>query len=270
MKKIAILTLACTLAAGSVLATEDKVLATYNGGEVREQEMMTQLESLFAQQPALKNKKFAELDKAMQESILKGHITNKLLEEEIKKAKIEQSDEFKTKISEISKQLLQQILLEREIKKNVSDNAIDSEYKKIVAEMTGKQEVKASHILLGDEKTAKSVKKKLDRGAKFAELAKEYSKDDGSKVNGGELGYFQQGQMVPAFEEKAFGMNIGSISEPVKTDFGWHLIKVDDKRDVKVPTKDEAKQYIVSKINRDTLEKYIENLQNNANIKLNM
>lgn len=89
------------------------------------------------------------------------------------------------------------------------------------------KEVNASHILVADEKTAKEVKAKLDKGEDFAKLAKEYS-TDGSAQSGGELGFFGEGAMVPEFEEAAFSMKVGEISEPVKSQFGYHIIKVNE------------------------------------------
>ena len=93
-----------------------------------------------------------------------------------------------------------------------------------------KEQVKASHILVEDEATAKKVKEELDNGKDFAELAKEYSTDSSNAGNGGDLGYFGQGEMAEEFENAAFGMEINAISDPVKTEFGYHIIKLVDKK----------------------------------------
>ncbi|HZH61266.1 MAG TPA: peptidylprolyl isomerase [Metabacillus sp.] len=90
------------------------------------------------------------------------------------------------------------------------------------------KQIKASHILVEDEKTAKEVKEKLDNGEDFAELAKEYSTDPGSAESGGDLGFFGEGSMVAEFEEAAFSMKVDEISDPVKTEHGYHIIKVTD------------------------------------------
>ncbi|PFA63016.1 foldase [Bacillus sp. AFS015802] len=95
------------------------------------------------------------------------------------------------------------------------------------------EQVEASHILVKDEKTANEVKAKLDDGGDFAELAKKYSTDTSNAESGGELGYFGKGEMVQAFDDKTFSMKKGEISEPVKTEFGYHIIKVTGKKEAK-------------------------------------
>ena len=106
------------------------------------------------------------------------------------------------------------------------------------------EQVEASHILVDDEKTAEEVKKKLDDGGDFAELAKEYSTDTSNAESGGELGYFGKGEMVQEFDDKAFAMKKGEISEPVKTEFGYHIIKVTGKKEAKEAVLDDHKDEI--------------------------
>jgi foldase protein PrsA len=106
------------------------------------------------------------------------------------------------------------------------------------------EQVKASHILVEDEETAKEIKQKLGDGADFAELAKEYSTDEGSKENGGELGFFPRGTMVTEFEDVAFSLPINEISEPVKSDYGYHIIKVEEKKEAKEADFDDSKAAI--------------------------
>lgn len=106
------------------------------------------------------------------------------------------------------------------------------------------EQVKASHILVEDEATAKEVKQKLTDGADFAELAKEYSTDEGTKENGGELGFFARGTMVTEFEDVAFTLPVNEISDPVKTDYGYHIIKMEEKKEAKEANFEDSKAEI--------------------------
>lgn len=149
--------------------------------------------------------------------------------------------------------------VKEDIKRNVATNKLledrieitDEEMKTYFEENKAQygqaEQVQASHILVEDEATAKEVKEKLDAGEDFADLAKEYSTDSSSE-SGGDLGYFGKGEMVAEFEEAAFSMEIGEISEPVKSEHGYHIIKVVDKKEAKdavyEDVKDEVKDAI--------------------------
>ena len=123
-------------------------------------------------------------------------------------------------------------------------------------------QVKASHILVADENTANEVKKKIDDGADFAELAKEYSKDTANSNKDRDLGYFTKDKMVKEFADKAFSMKKGEVSEPVKTSYGYHIIKVDDKKD----TADSLKDDISKALNDKKYSDYLTKLFNKANV----
>lgn len=123
--------------------------------------------------------------------------------------------------------------------------------------------VDASHILVEDEETAKEVKEKLDNGEDFAELAKEYSKDSQNASEGGELGEFSKGQMVEEFEEKAFSMKEGEVSNPVQTQFGWHIIKINKKSD---DSYEDSKEDIKATLEEEKYKDYINELNENADI----
>lgn len=263
-----ILAIGTILASSVTFALEDKVIATYDGGVVHESEINKQLTQIFQHQPAFSGKKFADLDRNLQESLVKGYISSKLIERQAMKSGLDNTSEFKQKLASIKTQLLQQEMIQKEVSKRISEKEIDQEYNALAESMKDKEEVKASHILVDSQDKALQVCANLKKGAKFADVAKEVSKDEGSKVNGGELGYFTKGQMVPEFEAKAFSMKVGEISEPVKSEFGWHIIKLDDKRKVKLPSKDQAKGAIVQKLQQKAVENYVENLQTSAKVNL--
>jgi len=135
------------------------------------------------------------------------------------------NDEFVVKQIEDAMVLQEfQDILKNEIEKDTA--FLEERYKNYVVK------VDASHILVDDEAQLKVVQEKLKAGEDFAEVAKEYSKDPGSATNGGELGYFDRNKMVPEFEEAAFNLEIGEMSEPVQTQFGFHIIKLNDKKTV--------------------------------------
>lgn len=271
IKKILITTLlSATFLLSIAVKAEDKVFATYNGIPVKESQIMEQYKQILDMQPAYKNKKFSEFDRPFQEGLLRDFINTKLLEQEAINQKIEFTKEFEEKLANVKKQLLQQEIIDRQIKKELNDNLIDEEYKKLVESLKGKEEAKVAHILVDTEAKAKEVKKQLDEGAKFAVLAKKYSKDEDSKNRGGEIGYFMQGQMVPEFGKKAFSMKNNEISDPVKTQFGWHIIKLLIKRLVKIPTKEEAKQSITMKLSREIIMNYLSELSDKAKVELKL
>jgi foldase protein PrsA len=133
-------------------------------------------------------------------------------------------------------------LIEPQIK--ITDEELKTYFDENKDSLGEAEQVKASHILVEDEATAKEIKQKLADGADFAEVAKEYSTDEGSKENGGELGYFPRGTMVTEFEEMAFSLPVNEISEPVKSDYGYHIIKVEEKKEAKEANFDDSKAAI--------------------------
>ncbi|WP_275695619.1 peptidylprolyl isomerase [Ferdinandcohnia quinoae] len=125
----------------------------------------------------------------------------------------------------------------------VTDDEIKTYFEENKDSFATPEQVKASHILVEDEETAKEVKKKLDEGANFEDLAKEYSTDS-SAESGGDLGYFSAGDMVEEFEKAAFSMKIDDISNPVKTENGYHIIKVTDKKAATAANYEDSKDTI--------------------------
>jgi len=270
MKRLATVFLSATLLSSTVLATDNKVVATYVDGNVTTDQVMEQFKPVLAMQPENKDKNFSQLDKNVQELLVRGYINSKLLEKEADKLKIRDSQEFKNKIKGIETQIIQQEILERQIKDKITDKMVDDEYKTLSANLKGQEEVKTSHILVDTEEKAKEIKKKLNKGSSFADLVKEFSKDEGSKANGGEIGYVLKGQLVPEYEEKAFALKKNEVSDPIKTQFGWHIIKMIDKRPVQIPSKEQAEQSIRNKLSKDIVEKYFADLAEKAKIELKL
>ncbi|MDG1436605.1 MAG: peptidylprolyl isomerase [Rickettsiaceae bacterium] len=280
MRKLAIVFLSATLSTSSILSSafannneatteasnKKDVVATYIGGDVTSTDVMTQFGPMLAAQGNPSDKKFSEFDKNLQEMLVKTYIHQKLLEKEAEKSGIRNSTSFKEKMKTAASQLLQQEFIENYLKTAVTDAMIDAEYTKIAEKLKGQKEIKTSHILVDTEEKSKEIKKKLNKGSKFEELVKEFSKDEGSKANGGELAYTRKGQLVPEYESKAFSMKKDEISDPVKSQFGWHIIRVLDIRDIKIPSKEEVEREIRGKLSSDAIEAYVAKLAEKANV----
>jgi peptidyl-prolyl cis-trans isomerase C len=172
---------------------------------------------------------------------------------------------FAVQLAHARKKVLMEALLNEESKSAVSEAAKHKLYDESVNKLTPEKEVHARHILVESEAKAKEVLAKLKAGGDFVVLAKETSKDPGAS-DGGDLGYFSKDQMVPEFAEVAFKLEKGKLSDPVKTQFGWHIIKVEDTRTRPVPTYDQVKDQIEVFIVRKAQAELVLKLREGAKI----
>jgi len=179
--------------------------------------------------------------------------------------KLADSDEFKRRLAYAHSKLLMQAFLQTEGKAAVTDAAMHQLYDQLTKEMVGEKEVHARHILVETEDEAKAVLAELKNGTDFATLAKQKSKDPNAS-DGGDLGYFTKDRMVPAFADVAFKLEVGQISDPVKTEFGWHVIKLEDKRDRPVPEFDKVKDQLENLVARKALSEKVAKLRADAKV----
>jgi peptidyl-prolyl cis-trans isomerase C len=146
-----------------------------------------------------------------------------------------------------------------------TDEAMKKVYAEAAKQIEGEQEVHARHILVESEDEAKAIEAELKKGADFAELAKKKSKDPGA-ADGGDLGFFTKDQMVPEFSTVAFALEPGKISDPVKSQFGWHVIKVEEKRNRKAPDFEQVKAQIETYVTRKAQAEYVAKLRESAKV----
>src|SRR6201996_5588708 len=249
--------LAVALLAGPARA-EDKVLAKVNGSEIRQSDVAMAEEELG---PSL-----AQMDPATKdENVLSFLIDMKVVSKAAEDEKIADNDDFKKRLAFARNRLLMDSLLAAKGKAATTDEAEKKVYEEASKQISGEQEVHARHILVETEDEAKAVKAELDKGADFAELAKKKSKDPGAS-DGGDLGFFTKEQMVPEFSEVAFKLEPGKISDPVKSQFGWHIIKVEEKRNRKPPEFDQVKGQIETYVVRKAQAEYVGKLREAAKI----
>jgi len=198
--------------------------------------------------------------------LLQFVIENELMAGAGEKENLDETDTFDKRVAYHRRRALRDAYFD----KNVTGGVTEAEAKKVfednIAKVKPEQEIKARHILVDTEDEAKAVKAELDGGADFAKLAAEKSKD--KNAEGGDLGYFTRGQMLKPFEDAAFALDVGQISDPVKTSFGWHIIEVQEKRDQKLPTFEDVKDPIMSQLVMRKAQTVVSGLRSEADIEI--
>ncbi len=195
------------------------------------------------------------------EALLDDLILKEVLLQESRRAGVEKDPEVKRQLDELRSQILVQATLKKVADTEVTDEKVKSYYEAHKDEF---RQVRASHILVETEEQAKDAKKRLTDGGDFSALAKELSTDPSAKENGGDLGFFQKDQMVKPFADRAFAMKVDEISEPVKTEFGYHIIKIAEVKDA--GPIDSIDPQALMGIKQSVLAKRIEELKGRAKI----
>ena len=241
---------------------DDPVLAKVNGTEIHQSDLTVAEEEAGQLPPMSPDAKKDYLVQFMTDMIL----VSKAAQDK----KLGDTPEFKAKLDFARKKLLMEAILKQAGTDAMTDAAMHQVYNDAVKTMSDEQEVHARHILIraaaGDDKASKDAEDKikaiiarLKKGEDFAKVASETTEDPSGKATGGDLGYFTKEQMVPEFADVAFKLDKGQISEPVHTQFGWHVIKVEDKRKKPAPSFDEVKpqieQYVTRKAQADLVTK---------------
>lgn len=261
----AALGLAIAFGAGALYAQdadEDPIVAVVNGTEIRMHEIGFAYQSLpdeYKQMP----------EQALFEPLLDQVVNRYLVVQAARAEGFDKIPEVSDQVNFVADSALRDSYLFKKIEEAQNPEALKTLYEAELAKIPEGEEVSARHILVKTEDEAKAVKARADAGEDFAGLASEISTGP-SKENGGDLGYFVKERMVPEFAETAFAMQPGQISDPVKTQFGWHVIKVEDRRAAQPPAMEEMEEQLKQQVARTTINDYLKELREAAEIKITL
>jgi len=261
---------ALLLTAAPVCAQDkDPVVAKVNGAEIHQSDIAVAEQEAGQLPPMSPEQK--------QDYLVQFTADMLLLAKAAEDKKIGDTPDFKRKMDFAHNKLLMETLLQSVAKAALTDEAMHKVYDEAVKQMGEEQEVHARHILIraapDDQKANKEAEDKikavivrLKKGEDFVKVAEEVTEDPSGKTNGGDLGFFTKEQMVPEFSDVAFKLDKGQISDPVKTQFGWHVIKVEEKRVKPLPTFDEVKPQIENYVTRKAQAELVTSLRASAKI----
>ena len=231
-------------------AKADAVVAKVDGMEITEQDIAVAAEDLAEAVQQMPEEKRRDYYIAYLSDL-------RLASKAAREAKLDENAEFKRRMAYRNDKVLLEEYLAVEARKLVTEASMRALYDESVKQMKPEPEIRARHILVETEDAAKAVVVRLKAGEDFAKVAGEVSKDPGSGAEGGDLGYFTKERMVPEFSTAAFAMKVGDVSDPVKSQFGFHVIKVEDIRERPVPGFDEVKgqieQYLIRKTQQEAV-----------------
>jgi peptidyl-prolyl cis-trans isomerase C len=247
---------------GETAAVKDDnaVIAIVNGYEIRTSEVRMAFDDVIGQLPNLPKKLRYPF---VVEFLIERHLLAQLANKE----GIADSDDYKRRLAAYQAKALRDSYLSQVISKQVTEDEIKVVYEGEAKKLRETERVRARHILVASEKEAKAVIDKLAKGEKFEALAKQFSLD-GSKDYGGDLGYFSSPEMVPAFSKAAFELKKGEVSKPVKTDFGWHIIKLEDRKQGAAQPYDQVKTAIRNVLVRQKVQEKLASLKDVAKVEI--
>ena len=246
-------------AASAPAPAPSQVVARVDGVEITEGDL-----AVAAEDPALQ---VPGVPEAQKRDLLIGYLVDlKIGARAAESAKVGEGPEFARKLAYARDKALLDAYLDQESKKAVTPEAARKLYDETVKGISPESEVRARHILVENEDDAKKAAQRVKGGEDFAKVAEELSKDPGSKGEGGDLGFFTKDRMVEPFAETAFKLEAGQISDPVKSQFGWHVIKVEEKRNKPVPSFEETKDQIDTYLGRKAQQDLILGLRQKAKV----
>lgn len=239
----------------------NQVVARVNGTDVTRQEVIDSAVDLPEQIRSQIDMVFPQL--------LNRFIGLKLLGDKGRSENLAEDPEVKKLMSEYETQAIRQVYVTRYLDQQVTEEAVKARYEKNLKDNPPPEEVRAAHILVKEEADAKALIEQLNGGADFAALAKEKSEDKGSGANGGELGWFAKNVMVKEFADAAFAMKPGEISQaPVKSQFGFHVIKLEERRTQPAPTLDSQRDQIRAQLSEEVVQALVTQLRKDAKVEV--
>jgi peptidyl-prolyl cis-trans isomerase C len=238
---------------------EDKVVATVNGHAISEADL--------ALAEAEIGNELGNLPEGTRRRVLvEFMIDNQLFAGAAEAENLGSGPDFDKRMAFWRQRALRDIYFDKSVKASIGEQAARAIYEDKVKQLKPEDEVQARHILVSSEDAAQKLLERANAGEDFAQLAKENSGDAGSKEQGGMLGYFGRGQMVPQFEEAAFALKKGELSKPVQSQFGWHVIKVEDRRQKPPPSFDEVKDRLIGSMVQNKAQNIAGELRQKAKI----
>lgn len=241
------------------------VIANVNGKPVYQSEADNIVKAVLANGD--KQVSYKDLDEKSKNMIVREVAAQRAMLKEAKSKGIKEDDDMKRKVHEFKNKLIIDQFLAKIVNTEVTQDKLLTKYDEIEKTVKGKQQIKASHILLGSEDEANNVIEHLKKES-FAKIAKDVSLDSSTKDKGGDLGYLLAGTMDPDFEKVALALKVGEVSSPVKTKFGWHVIKLDEKKLATVAPFDVLKQRIAQDVYNEALKKQADSLLTDVKIEL--
>ncbi|MBK9563176.1 MAG: peptidylprolyl isomerase [Micavibrio sp.] len=242
-----------------VLKPGNPVVAKMKGGEVTRLDVFNFIQDLPAQTRQMPLEQLYPL-------ALEQVINSRIIAAKTKNVNLDSDEEVKKRLAAAKTEIVRGVYIEKQVSEKISEDRLKSVYEEYVKNFPDIQDVKARHILVKEEGKAKDLIKQIEGGASFEDLAKANS-TDGTAQNGGDLGYFAKTDVVPAFGDAAFALNIGEFTKkPVKTDFGYHVIKVEEKRKRPPASYDDIKPYLETQVRRQILDETIQAWRKDADI----
>jgi peptidyl-prolyl cis-trans isomerase C len=235
------------------------VVARVDGAEIRLSEVAEQAQRLPEQFRSMPPQILFPL-------LIDQMISERVLTQAARQAGLQDSPELRRQMARIEEQLLQQALIGREIEAQVTEASLRARYQREILDKPAEAEVRARHILVQTESEARAIIAALGRGADFAATAKERSRGPGA-AEGGDLGFFKKEEMPEALAEVAFALSPGQVAaEPVRTQFGWHVVKVEERREQPRPSFEEAEPGLRRAASEEVAETLVERLRSQARI----